>query len=254
MAGTITALVPTVGKSQDVQSRYLPSNEVFTFLKNSLVRYNWVESHGAHYLAELQEPIRGRFNWFFFKSHVKVQGEHTLTVSQSALELLILREGFSSKAYWDDLGGVWTVGYGTTYGVTEHTVFSKEKALEEKQKDLARFKEAVLSHNLQLNDNQADALTLLAYNIGSNALSGSRLMRYLASTVPTRWSVSQVEELFGRWNKAGNPLRPIAGLSRRRMQEAALFSSRDWRVWEGPDWKDQLTRAYGGSRELAGLG
>ena len=67
-----------------------------------------------------------------------------------------------------------------------------------------------------LNQNQWDALISFTYNLGAANLESSTLRRLL-----NVGSYLAAAEQFPRWNKAGGQV--LAGLSRRRAAERALF-------------------------------
>lgn len=68
-----------------------------------------------------------------------------------------------------------------------------------------------------LTAHQMGALVSFAYNVGMGALGSSTLLRLLNAG-----QYDAAAKQFARWNKAGG--RVLAGLTRRRAAEAALFS------------------------------
>ena len=88
--------------------------------------------------------------------------------SKQCIELVKRFEGYSSKAYLCP-AGEWTIGYGHTFSVKEGDVIDKASAETLLKEDLADFCEAVLKYDTQYNwtQNELDALTSFAYNIGS---------------------------------------------------------------------------------------
>lgn len=84
--------------------------------------------------------------------------------------------------------------------------------------DLAKFEKAVARNvKVALNQNQFDALVSFTYNLGEGNLRSSMLLK----RVNAGDMVGAAAE-FGKWNKAGG--RVLAGLTKRRAAEAALFS------------------------------
>jgi lysozyme len=67
-----------------------------------------------------------------------------------------------------------------------------------------------------LSANQLGALVSLAYNIGTGALGTSTLLKRV-----NEGKTAEAAAQFARWNKAGG--KTLAGLTRRRAAEAALF-------------------------------
>lgn len=259
----LIAKVDTLLKQSPADSSQIPKNKLISIKAGTEVKYSWIKRDAGHYLISLVEPQAGFYNWYAFIPHFTFPDapSSTNTVSENALALLMEREGFAEempdgrvKSYWDALGGIWTIGYGTTYGVTADTIYTKEECMAAKQRDLAKFRDSVLeiTRGMELYRHQIDALTLFAYNCGSAGLEESSLMAYLRSTPPAKYNKATVRELFGRWNKSGSPLRPTAGLSIRQMMQAELFFGDDWKVWTGDQAFTNLIRLYG-SAEAAGV-
>ncbi|MGS0893912.1 lysozyme [Burkholderia stagnalis] len=65
---------------------------------------------------------------------------------------------------------------------------------------------------------QFDALMSFVFNLGAGRLHSSTLLRYLNAGKPAR-----AADQFLVWNKAGG--KPLAGLTKRRQAERALFLS-----------------------------
>ena len=101
----------------------------------------------------------------------------------NALEILIglLRrfEGCRLKAY-QDIVGVWTIGYGETLGVKEGDVWTQEYAEARLRERAAQFLTAVLIRCPRLlveSENKKAACASLAYNIGVGAFAASSVCR-----------------------------------------------------------------------------
>lgn len=90
--------------------------------------------------------------------------------------------------------------------------------------DLDQFAQGVAEHTkaIRLSQQQFDALCCLAFNIGISNFAGSTLLAKLK-----RGDVVGAAGEFPRWDKARNQktgkLEPLAGLTRRREAERALF-------------------------------
>ena len=80
---------------------------------------------------------------------------------------------------------------------------------------------------LPVNNHQFGALLAFAFNAGLGALGQSTLLRKLNAG-----DVAGAAEEFLRWDKArvNGVLKPLAGLTRRRRAERALFLVEDWRA------------------------
>ena len=134
--------------------------------------------------------------------------------------------GFEGKrlAAHDDGVGVWTIGFGTTVYPNGIKVMKGDTCTEAQAKtymahDLKKFEATVnKAVTVQLNQNQFDALVSLAYNIGTNAFSGSTLVKKLNSN-DFRGAADQ----FDIWVNAGG--KRMQGLVNRRAKEKALFLS-----------------------------
>lgn len=115
-------------------------------------------------------------------------------------------------------GDPWTNGYGHTgEDVIPGQTIDEAQAERWLAADLFRFERAVDSVG-PLTQNQYDACISLAYNIGVANFDHSTLVRMLQNG-DTAGAAGQ----FERWNKAGGKV--MAGLTRRRAAERALFES-----------------------------
>lgn len=139
-----------------------------------------------------------------------------LHVSPRGRALIKQFEGFREHAY-QDVVGVWTIGYGFTRGVAPGQHMTPQQAEARLITELLGYEQAVLSGcTLEPNQNQLDAMCSLAWNIG--------IAGFLRSTVlkcHNRGDAQSASRAFGLWNKAGG--REWAGLTRRRAAEAALY-------------------------------
>jgi lysozyme len=139
-----------------------------------------------------------------------------MLVSPDGLKLIEKFEGLRLHAY-QDIGGVWTIGYGHTKDVQAGDVISIERADALLQDDVFKTSQAVASMlRAQVTQNQFDALVSFAYNVGSNALHQSTLLRFVNAR---KWA--QAADQFLVWNHVKGV--ESAGLTRRRQAERALF-------------------------------
>ena len=140
----------------------------------------------------------------------------------SGVHLIKSFEGLRLKAYQDAVG-VWTIGYGTTRGVKPGQEISEAQAESLLKADLNRFEQAInQAVRVSINDNQFAALASFTYNVGAGAMRSSTLLRKL-----NRRDIYGAANEFPRWNRAGG--RVLAGLTRRRNAERALFLGQDYR-------------------------
>lgn len=121
---------------------------------------------------------------------------------------------------YQDLGGVWTIGWGHTGpGVGEGTTCTVEQAQVWFWNDTSHAVNATNSHvTTALNQNQFDALVSFTYNVGVGAEERSTLLRL----VNTNDMVDAAAE-FARWNKVNGKV--SEGLTARRAAERDLFVS-----------------------------
>lgn len=165
-------------------------------------------------------------------------------INDEGFNLITTFEGCKLHAY-DDGGGVWTIGYGHTRGVSPGMTITQAQAEQFLHEDLERFESYVEDAvQVDVNDNQFSALVCFCFNVGpGNAgFGGSTLLRKL-NAGDYDGAVGQ----FPVWNKVDGE--PWLGLTRRRLAEQALFLSKPWqpfRTYEGNGTTDRAT----GTRSL----
>lgn len=128
------------------------------------------------------------------------------------------------KAYRDG-AGKWTIGFGTTQGVTAGMVITEAQAEAMLQRDIAAacmcVEQAVI---VPLTDNQFGALVSLVYNIGRTAFLNSTLLKKLNAG-----DFEAVPMQFMRWTKITDPetgKKVVSnGLVNRRSAEVGLWSA-----------------------------
>lgn len=143
-----------------------------------------------------------------------------MQVSERGVDLIKQFEGFRDKAY-QDIIGVWTIGYGTTRvddeGVKPHMVCTQEQACywleDEANEYLDKVEHAIA---VELNQNQVDAIASFMYNVGIGNFLKSTLLKKINKM---DWDGAAAE--FPKWDMAGG--KHVGGLKRRRLQEQALF-------------------------------
>lgn len=139
-------------------------------------------------------------------------------ISENGLELIKRWEGCSLNAY-QDVAGVWTIGYGHTAGVHCNDVITQEEADRMLERDIIDYNTAVCKYNNRYgwSQNEEDALTSFCYNCGAGNLDklldrGKRSKEVIA-------------EKMLLYNKAGGKV--ILGLQNRRKDEQKLFLTPD---------------------------
>lgn len=143
-----------------------------------------------------------------------------MKTSDAGLEFIKEHEGIELKAYPDPgTGGEpWTIGVGHTGGVSPGDTCTVEQAMEWLREDVAEAEQAIRQNvHVALNQDQFDALVSFIFNVGGGAFKNSTLLRKL-----NLGDYEGAENEFQRWNKAGG--RVLAGLTKRRLAEEALFA------------------------------
>lgn len=136
-----------------------------------------------------------------------------MKTSSKGITLIKSFEGCRLQAYRDSVG-VLTIGYGHTGDVKEGQVISQGFAEELLKADLTKFERNVTKYApFAMNQNQFDALVSFAFNCGVGNLK---------KLVSGR-DQEKVARKILEYNKAGG--RVLAGLTRRRQAERALFLS-----------------------------
>lgn len=168
-------------------------------------------------------------------------------INQTGLEIVKSFEGLFLEAY-QDVVGVWTIGWGATEGIRPGMKITVAQAEELLKKELSKFETAVADFvKVKINDDQFSALVSFSYNVGANALFKSTLLQLL-----NQGKYQEAAEQFLRWDKAGP--KSYLGLSRRRRAERSLFLSQPWewaRTWE-PDKQVKLALAAPGQPLMQG--
>lgn len=129
-------------------------------------------------------------------------------------------EGYSLEAYQDS-GGVWTIGWGTTkiYGtpVFEGMVITYDQAVEFFNNDMEEVEGQVEKLvKVHLTDNQFSALVSFVYNIGIKQFSESTLLALL-----NKGDYAGAASEFDRWIYDDGEIQN--GLISRRKAEKKLF-------------------------------
>lgn len=126
-------------------------------------------------------------------------------------------EGLRLDAY-QDIGGVWTIGYGSTGPhVKPGMRITEDEAKRLLDADLVRFEKVVNdSVKVPINQNQYNALVSLAFNIGTAAFLRSTVLRRLNAG-----AYQGAADAILMWNKVKG--KKVKGLVNRRESERKLF-------------------------------
>ena len=143
-----------------------------------------------------------------------------MKISDKGISLIKDYEGFSPVIYICPAGKP-TIGYGHVVRANEtiHAPITEEEAERLLLEDLNDYEASVLRLvNAELTQSQFDALVSFTYNLGAGNLSRSTLLKKLNAG-----DYQGASDEFERWDKCNG--KPLAGLSRRRRAEKALFLS-----------------------------
>jgi len=243
-------------KLSTAQASSLKSDQKYALEENTLIDFSWYRLENNHYYGELTEPLHGRYNWYVFAGHVQRVDTYPSEFGAEGLALKKHFEGFHKdlgngfvEAYWDNLGGLWTIGNGLTgKGIRNQTVWSYA---EHDAHLLERLKEYINAAKiLKLpKQYQLDAAVSFCFNVGVTAFCSSSFYRNCASH-----NYLEAADNLLLWNKSGQPLRPILGISRRRAAERELFLGNDWTIYgDTKDWVSRVRNVYSSQKLDAGL-
>jgi len=146
-----------------------------------------------------------------------------MKLSKEGYDLIKLFEGLSLKPYLCS-AKVPTIGYGNTFYENNKKVLmsdppiTKQRAEELLKLNADRFARKVMNLvKKPITQNQLNALTSFAYNVGSGALASSTLLK----KVNINQNDLTIKAEFLRWNKANGVV--LKGLTNRRIKEADLY-------------------------------
>jgi lysozyme len=146
-----------------------------------------------------------------------------MKLNKEGYDLIKLFEGLSLKPYLCS-AKVPTIGYGATFYENNKKVLmsdppiTKQRADELLQLNADRFARKVMNLvKKPITQNQLNALTSFAYNVGSGALASSTLLK----KVNLNPNDITIRNEFLRWNKANGVI--LKGLTNRRTKEADLY-------------------------------
>lgn len=146
-----------------------------------------------------------------------------MAMSQEGLNALTQHEGLRTTAY-QDVGGVWTVGYGHTGpDVKPNMVITEQRARELLRADIETAASAVRqSVKVPLTQGQFDALTSFAFNIGAGGFRNSTVLQLL-----NQGDYDGAMQQLLQYDKArtgpNGELQQVPGLTSRRQAEAQMF-------------------------------
>lgn len=144
-----------------------------------------------------------------------------MKTSQNGIDLIKRFEGLELESY-QDIAGIWTIGYGHTGPeVGPDQRLSNQEAEALLRHDLVSREKAVSRlTRVKINQNEFDALISFVYNVGIGAYERSTARRRLNKE--DRLGAADALTWFNKATVNG-VLREVLGLSRRRAAEKALF-------------------------------
>ncbi len=146
-----------------------------------------------------------------------------MKISEVGLKLIKKFEGSSSSPYVCPAGVV-TIGIGSTLYENGKKVKMSDPSISEKRMlEILKYQvkkiygKAVKKYvEVELTQNQYDALVSFVYNVGAGAFKKSTLLRKL-----NKGDYLGASEEFKRWNRGGDKI--LKGLVKRRKAEEELF-------------------------------
>jgi lysozyme len=99
-----------------------------------------------------------------------------MKTSEKGINLIKKFEGCKLTSYKCP-AGIWTIGYGHTRNVHKGEVITQQQAEELLKQDLSVYEAGVNAMQLNVNQNQYDALISFAFNLGLSALGKSTLLK-----------------------------------------------------------------------------
>ena len=144
-----------------------------------------------------------------------------MKTSTEGIALIKKFEGCELEAYRCS-ADVPTIGYGHTRGVSDGDTCTQEEADQLLRDDLEEFEDYVADLvDVELAQNEFDALVAWTYNLGPTNLRESTLLKRLNDE-----DKGDVPFQMKRWNKASGQV--LDGLVRRREAESLLFLGKAW--------------------------
>jgi len=151
-----------------------------------------------------------------------------MKISHTGLQIIKKYEGLSLQPYLCP-AGIPTIGYGSTYYEDGSKVTMKDYPITKQKAELLLLNVVVDFERgvnrlvtSTINQNQFDALVSFSYNVGLGSFKSSTLLKRVNNNPQD----ADICYQFSRWNKAGG--KPLAGLTRRRKEEAELYFKEDF--------------------------
>ena len=190
----------------------------------------------SSYLSSSKTSDRTQQTQYNYRSNAETSPRGSRRINDEGLNLLTTFEDCTLEAY--DYGiGIWIIGYHHTKGVFEGMTITQAQADQFLREDLERSESYIEGAvRVDINDDQFSALVSFCFNVGSETVGNSTLLRKLNAG-----DYQGAAEQFLVWNRAVNV--PVLKLTRRRLAEQALFLSKPWKpflTYEVDDLKVDL--------------
>jgi lysozyme len=142
----------------------------------------------------------------------------TMIYSKTGVQLTERFEGVRLEAYQDSVG-IWTIGYGHTFEVTEGMTCTQDQATAWLIEDIQTAANDVNRLvKVPLTQGEFDALTDFCYNAGGGNFATSTMLKLLNAG-----DFAGAASQFDLWDHAGGAV--VAGLLRRREAERLEFEA-----------------------------
>jgi lysozyme len=146
-------------------------------------------------------------------------------INGAGLDLIASSEGLRLDAY-QDVAGIWTIGYGHIGGVESGMTITENQARAFLREDLGQAEAAVDASTsaVATDDNQFAAMVSLCFNIGSGNFRNSSVLTSHRAGNP-----AAAADAFVLWDKAhvNGQLQVVQGLLNRRQRERQLYLAPD---------------------------
>lgn len=209
------------GRGIDTQK--VSDSEVESAQKRLLKRFSDVREENESAKSELASLIAGLEESDVSVDPVTQEVEPPtedleINTSGNIIDFIAGFEGFAENAY-DDYGQL-TIGFGTPATSADQTI-TKEDAMKELSKEVMKFRTIVLEAKEEFgydwSENQIDALTSFAFNLGQGNFN-----KLLTGDEGGLRGDEEISEMILEYNTAGGKVLP--GLTKRRQAEADLFT------------------------------
>lgn len=147
------------------------------------------------------------------------------SINEAGLNLIKSFEGLRLTAY-QDVAGIWTIGYGHIRGVREGMTITEDQATQFLQQDLTDTEASVdaSTSTAPTSNNQYAAMVSLCFNIGRGNFQSSSVLRFHLAR-----NYTSAADAFLLWDKGhvNGQLVEVQGLLNRRRAERDLYLTKD---------------------------